>query len=82
MNNSFCQGIHRDMDVLNIQPKVDNELKAYTIVEAALRLRRSEKSVRRMIQRGKLRRDKNSYKILIPARDVDTYFERNSSFAD
>jgi hypothetical protein len=49
---------------------------AYTIPEAACRLRMSEKSVRRQIIKGTLRRCKKFGRILIPARDVDTFFDR------
>jgi excisionase family DNA binding protein len=48
---------------------------AYTIREAAQRLRMSEKSVRRQIDRGRLRRCKGYGRVLIPIKDVDNYFE-------
>jgi excisionase family DNA binding protein len=52
--------------------------KAYTIKEAAFRLRMSEKSVRRQIDRGNLRRCAKFGRVLIPAKDVDTFFDRFS----
>jgi hypothetical protein len=50
----------------------------YTLKEAAFHLRRCEKSVTRLINRGKLRRDKNFWKIMIPCKDVDNYGENHS----
>ena len=54
---------------------------AYTIVEAAIRLRMSEKSVRRNIDRGNLRRCTKFGRVLIPRKDVDSFFERNSAYS-
>lgn len=54
---------------------------AYTVREAALILRMSEKSVRRQIDRGNLRRCKVFGRVLIPRKDVDTFIERLSAFA-
>jgi hypothetical protein len=45
----------------------------YTLLESARLLRRSEKSVRRLIDSGRLRRDPTSYRILIPRSDVDNF---------
>lgn len=54
---------------------------AYTIGEAAIVLRMSEKSVRRQIDRGHLRRCTKFGRLLIPCKDVDTFIEKNSAFA-
>lgn len=54
---------------------------AYTIPEAATVLRMSEKSVRRQIDRGHLRRCIKFGRVLIPRKDVDNFFERNSEYA-
>ncbi len=51
----------------------------YTIPEAAVILRMSEKSVRRQIDRGNLRRCAVFGRVLIPRKDVETFFERTSS---
>lgn len=61
--------------------KVKNRLAAYYIKEAASRLRMSEKSVRRQIARGNLRRCNKFGRILIPSKDVDNFFDRFSGFA-
>ena len=55
-----------------------NAISAYTISEAAKHLRMSEKSVRRQIDKCTLRRCKKFGRILIPAKDVDTFFERTA----
>lgn len=54
---------------------------AYTIIEAACVLRMSEKSVRRQIDRGNLRRCTKFGRVLIPRNDVDTFIEKNSAYA-
>ena len=54
---------------------------AYTIAETAIALRMSEKSVRRQIERGHLRRCTKFGRVLIPRKDVDNFFERNSEYA-
>ncbi len=54
---------------------------AYTLEEAAIKLRRSGKTIRRLIDRGLLRRDKTFYKVMIPRKDVDSFFERNSAYS-
>jgi hypothetical protein len=54
---------------------------AYTIAETAIALRMSEKSVRRQIDRGNLRRCTKFGRVLIPRKDVDSFFERNSEYA-
>ncbi|GEM_PF-2394311 len=53
----------------------------YTIAEAATILRMSEKSIRRQIDRGHLRRCKVFGRVLIPRKDVDTFMERHSAYA-
>jgi hypothetical protein len=53
--------------------------KAYTIPEAACQLRMSEKSVRRQIDRKRLRRCQGYGRILIPAKDVDNFFDKFSA---
>lgn len=53
----------------------------YTIREAAMLLRMSEKSVRRQIARGHLRRCTKYGRVLIPRKDVDTFMERHSAYA-
>lgn len=50
----------------------------YTITEAAVVLRMSEKSVRRQIDRGNLRRCSKFGRVLIPRRDVDSFMEKFS----
>jgi hypothetical protein len=54
---------------------------AYTIAETAIALRMSEKSVRCQIDRGNLRRCTKFGRVLIPRKDVDNFFERNSEYA-
>ena len=54
---------------------------AYTIEEAAAILHMSDKSVRRQIERGNLRRCKVFGRVLIPRKDVDTFMERHSAYA-
>jgi len=61
--------------------KANNAPLAYTLAESATRLRMSEKTVRRHIDRGNLRRCNKSWRVLIPRKDVDTFFERNSEYA-
>jgi len=53
----------------------------YRISEAATVLRMSEKSVRRQIDRGNLRKCKAFGRVLIPRKDVDNFIEKYSSFA-
>ena len=53
----------------------------YTIPEAATVLRMSEKSVRRQIDRGNLRRCVAFGRVLIPRKDVDTFIEKFSAYA-
>lgn len=53
----------------------------YTIDEAATILRMSEKSVRRQIDRGHLRRCKVFGRVLIPRKDVDTFVEKFSAYS-
>ena len=48
----------------------------YTLDEVASMLRRSKKTVCRLIADRQLRRDPTSYRVLIVARDVDTFTER------
>lgn len=48
----------------------------YTLPEAAARLRRSQKSVTRLIASAQLTRDPTSYRILIPVNDVDSFTAR------
>lgn len=59
----------------------ENLVQAYNIDEAASRLRMSTKSVRRQIARGNLRKCNKFGRVFIPCRDVDTYYEKHSSFA-
>jgi hypothetical protein len=54
---------------------------AYTIPESAVKLRMSAKSIRRQIDRGNLRRCEKFGRVLIPCKDVDTFFEKHSAFA-
>jgi len=61
--------------------EVKESLTAYYIKEAASRLRMSEKSIRRQIARGNLRRCNKFGRILIPRNDVDNFFEKFSGFA-
>jgi excisionase family DNA binding protein len=53
----------------------------YTIPEAASVLRMSEKSVRRQIDRGHLRKCKVFGRVLIPRKDVDTFIEKYSVYS-
>ena len=54
---------------------------AYTLKEAAIILRRSTKTVSRLIARGKLRRDETFWRVRIPRKDVDSYMDKNSEYA-
>ena len=58
-----------------------SEKSPYTLREAALILRMSEKSVRRQIDRGNLRRCESFGRVLIPKKDVDDFMEKQSGFA-
>jgi excisionase family DNA binding protein len=49
----------------------------YTLREAAIKLRRSEKTIRRLIDRRHLRRDKTFGRVLIYASDVDNFFDKH-----
>jgi hypothetical protein len=71
------------MEIIDITPISldENPVNAYFIEEAATRLRMSVKSVRRQITRGNLRRCGKFGRILIPRKDVDTYFERTATYA-
>lgn len=53
----------------------------YTIEEAADVLRMSQKSVRRQIDRGNLRKCKVFGRVLIPRKDVDTFIEKFSAYS-
>jgi excisionase family DNA binding protein len=53
----------------------------YTISEAAAVLRMSDKSVRRQIDRGHLRRCKAFGRVLIPRKDVDSFIEKCSDYS-
>jgi excisionase family DNA binding protein len=53
----------------------------YTIPEAATVLRMSDKSVRRQIDRGNLRKCKVFGRVLIPRKDVDTFMEKFSGYS-
>ena len=53
----------------------------YTIAEAATVLRMSDKSVRRQIDRGHLRKCKVFGRVLIPRKDVDTFVEKFSTYS-
>ena len=50
----------------------------YTVKEAAHALRLSDKSIRRLLDRGILRASKATRKKLIPRRDIETFFERTA----
>jgi len=75
------------MDTTTIQPKENNAVLnsltplAYTLAESATRLRMSQKTVRRHIDKGNLRRCTKFGRVLIPRKDVETFFERNSEYA-
>jgi excisionase family DNA binding protein len=71
----ISRSYHANMEEITLTPIAR---RAYTIAEAATELRMSEKSVRRQIERNRLRRCKSFGRILIPAKDVDTFFDRNS----
>jgi excisionase family DNA binding protein len=75
-----------DNTTLTPAPKENNAVlnrsaSPYTLIEAATILRRSPKTVSRLIARGKLRRDETFWKIRIPRKDVDNYMEKNSEFS-
>ena len=53
----------------------------YTIKEAAVELLMSPQSVRRQIDRGHLRKCKVFGRVLIPRKDVDTFFEKYSEYS-
>ena len=53
----------------------------YTISEAAVVLRMSDKSVRRQIDRGHLRKCKVFGRVLIPRKDVDSFIEKFSAYS-
>lgn len=57
------------------------QVAAYTMAEAAQLLRMSQKSVRRQIDRGNLRRCSKFGRILIPRKDVDGFFEKFAQYA-
>jgi len=61
-------------------PNQPLKLAFYTLKEAATVLRMSEKSVRRQIDRGNLRKCKTFGRILIPRKDVENFVEKHSSF--
>jgi len=48
----------------------------YTVAQAAVILNLSEKSIRRLLDRGLLHSSKATRKILIPRHDLETFFER------
>ncbi len=56
--------------------KAKTRAKWLTLAEAAEELRCSEKTVTRMLKAGKLRRNLDYYRVLIPAEDVDRYTGR------
>ena len=68
LNTNYTQS-----NTTEIQPE------AYYINEVAVRLRMSTKSVRRQIDRGNLRKCSKCGRILIPRKDVETFFERTSN---
>jgi len=78
MNNKPIEAHLADLETVEV---IEVKPSAYTIPEAASVLRMSEKSVRRQIDRGNLRRCKNFGRVLIPRKDVDTFIEKYSAFA-
>lgn len=52
----------------------------YTTKEAAAHLRMSPRSVYRLIVRGKLKRCHEFGHIRIPAKDVETFYDRTSGY--
>ena len=62
-----------------IQPHV--VLTAYNIEQAAALLNVSTKTVRRLIDRGLLRKNKKLGRVLIPRGDVEKFHEKNSEFS-
>lgn len=60
------------------QTRFDGIVRAYDLVQAARRLNVSTKTIRRWIYRGLLRRCNATRKILIPAEDVDGFFQAHS----
>ena len=72
------------MDNVNLNQKENlNPIASspYTLREAASVLRMSEKSVRRQIDRGNLRKCAKFGRVLIPRKDVDSFMERYSAYA-
>jgi excisionase family DNA binding protein len=73
--------------ILTPNPKENNDSltrlanSPYTIAEAATVLRMSDKSVRRQIDRGHLRKCKVFGRVLIPRKDVDTFIEKFSAYS-
>jgi excisionase family DNA binding protein len=61
----------------NINERRHDKL-AYTVSEAAYYLNLSEKSIYRLIQRGELRTCPLFRTKMIPARDVEEFYEKNS----
>lgn len=57
------------------------QVSGYNINEAAAVLRISEKSVRRLISRGFLRKSKAFGKIRIPTKDVHSFLEKTAEVA-
>jgi hypothetical protein len=53
----------------------------YDVKEAAFILHRSTKSVRRIVYRGLLPKDKNFAHIRIPRKAVEAYVKQSSEFA-
>jgi excisionase family DNA binding protein len=48
----------------------------YSVAQAAVILNVSEKTIRRLLERGILRSSRATRKKLIPVRDLETFFER------
>lgn len=64
-------------------PYIENQIRdyergSYTVKRAAVYLGVSEKSIRRLVQRGILRPSKAFRKLLIPREQIERFFENTS----
>jgi hypothetical protein len=69
----------QSIESVSMPMRVTGSKQPYTLAEAAIYLRMSQKSVRRQITKGNLRRCDKFGRIRIPARDVETFYDRTSS---
>ena len=62
-------------EILSTNELIPHNALCYSLPEAAIKLQRSEKTVRRLIDRGLLRRDQTFWRVRIPRKDVDNFFD-------